>query len=182
MSHKAPGPLFFTLYINYIFTPLEQCKAPICFWWHTEIPAKSQTRPQFIIFSKSRKPISPAHKIWSFNGTTIERVPSYKYLGKWPDDSLLKLMYFEIFKRISKTVCLSRIRPCPTLENRKLIVQSTIPSFSDYGDIVYMHAAPSVLKQLDTVISLDTPNMILENCLLAFLPPIDGMLLKKLLN
>jgi hypothetical protein len=45
-----------------------------------------------------------------------------------------------------------------------------------------MHAAPSVLKQLDTVISLDTPNMILENCLLAFLPPIDGMLLKKLLN
>ena len=125
VSHKAPGPLFFTLYINYIFTPLEQCKAPICFWWHTEIPAKSQTRPQFIIFSKSRKPISPANKICSFNGTTIERVPSHKYLGIWPDDRLsfkthvleLKVeKYFNLKKVKVKLGSLYRIRPCLTVK------------------------------------------------------------------
>ena len=36
-------------------------------------------------------------------------------------------------------------------ENRMEIVQSTILSVLDYGDIVYMYAAPSTLKLLDSV-------------------------------
>src|SRR4029434_3433276 len=40
---------------------------------------------------------------------------------------------------------------CFTFENRMEIVQSTILSVLDYGDIVYMYAAPSTLKLLDSV-------------------------------
>ena len=44
-----------------------------------------------------------------------------------------------------------RFRTHTQRHNRMEIVQSTILSVLDYGDIVYMYAAPSTLKLLDSV-------------------------------
>lgn len=44
-----------------------------------------------------------------------------------------------------------RNQSCLTLESRRKIVQATLLPVLDYGDIIYMHAAASALKPLDSV-------------------------------
>ena len=60
------------------------------------------------------------------------------------------LNVLDLAKKVKiKLGALYRIRSCFTFEME--IVQSTILSVLDYGDIVYMYAAPSTLKLLDSV-------------------------------
>src|SRR4029434_4334144 len=104
----------------------------------------NESKTKFMIFSNGRHNVPPGHRICTRSGTNIEQVLCYKYLGIWLDDRLsFKSHVLDLAKKVTiKLGALYRIRSCFTFENRMEIVQSTILSVLDYGDIVYMYAAP----------------------------------------
>ena len=80
-----------------------------------------------------------------------DRVPAYKYLAIWIEEKLsFKKHVDEIKKLIIKLGFVYRNRACLSLHCRKQIIQSTFIPVIDYGDIIYINAATSVLKPLDT--------------------------------
>src|SRR4029434_3020644 len=169
------GPVLFSLYINNICDHLEHCKvhfyaddtilypsAPsidqaVSNLQHAfdcvQDSLKSlklmlnESKTKFMIFSNGRNNVPSTHRICTRSGTNIEQVLCYKYLGIWLDDRLsFKSHVLDLAKKVKITLgALYRIRSCFTFENRMEIVQSTILSVLDYGDIVYMYAAPSTL-------------------------------------
>ena len=175
------GPVLFSLYINNICDHLEHCKVHFYAddtILYASAPSIDQavsnlqhafdcvqdslkslklmlneSKTKFMIFSNGRNNVPSTHRICTRSGTNIEQVPCYKYLGIWLDDRLsFKSHVLDLAKKVKiKLGALYRIRSCFTFENRMEIVQSTILSVLDYGDIVYMYAAPSTLKLLDSV-------------------------------
>ena len=95
--------------------------------------------------------------IFTLTGTPIERVSNNKHLGIWIDDKL----YFnnnisELIKKLkSKLSFFYCNRAFFTLNCRKQLVQVTLLPVLDYVDIIYMHAAVSILKPLDAVYYLN---------------------------
>src|SRR4029434_5335445 len=111
----------------------------------------NESKTKFMIFSNGRNNVPPTNRICTRSGTNIEQVPCYKYLGIWLDDRLsFKSHVLDLAKKVKLNWALL-IRSCFTFENQIEIVQSTILSVLDYGDIVYMYAALSTLKLLDSV-------------------------------
>ena len=106
-----------------------------------------------MVFSRKLNAISTASDLNTLEGACIERVASYKYLGIWIDDKLsFKMHITELISKIKpKLAFLYRNKACFDSESRKQVIQATILSVLDYGDIVYMHAAHSSLKPLDAV-------------------------------
>ena len=87
------------------------------------------------------------------DGTQIERVPAYKYLGLWLDQKLTFKPHIDLLavKLRQKIGYLYRNHSSFPLSARKQIVEATFLSVLDYGDIIYMHASATALKVLDTV-------------------------------
>lgn len=88
----------------------------------------------------------------TLKGAQIEQVP-LKYLGIWTDDELSFKTHIEkqTKKLRIKIYFLYRNKSCHTFETRRKIVQASLLPVLDYGDIIYMHAAASVLKPLDSI-------------------------------
>lgn len=83
-------------------------------------------------YTKSRiAPSSTAQSIFTLDGKCVENVSSYKCLGLWIDEKLTFKVHIE------KLV-------------RKLISATFLPVL-DYGDVIYMHTASTLLHTLDTV-------------------------------
>lgn len=86
-------------------------------------------------------------------GTVIELVSSYKYLGFHVDERLN--FKYHILNLVSKLrVKLGfyfRNRSCFSLGARKRLVSATFLPLLDYGDVLYMHAPVTCLRSLDTV-------------------------------
>ncbi len=80
-------------------------------------------------------------------------VLEYKYLGIWIDYK------FSFKHHIDNLACklgqkvgfLYRNKSCFPMFCRKRIVEATLLSILDYGDVIYRHAAASTLKNLDSV-------------------------------
>ena len=91
--------------------------------------------------------------ISSVNGSMIERVSEYKYLGIWLDDKLsFKFHIVDLVSKLrQKLGFLYSNKLCFPNSSKKAIIEATFLSVLDYGDIIYRSAAPSLLKQLDTV-------------------------------
>uniref|UniRef100_A0A8C6V4C6 Reverse transcriptase domain-containing protein n=1 Tax=Neogobius melanostomus TaxID=47308 RepID=A0A8C6V4C6_9GOBI len=108
-------------------------------------------KTKYMLFSK-RQEVQPLN-IHTFDGTVIERVSSYKYLGFWLDEKLtFKTHVSKLCRSLkSKLSFYYRNKSCIPLNYRKEIVQATFLSVLDYGDTVYMHTSLSVLKPLDAV-------------------------------
>ena len=87
----------------------------------------------------------------SLDGSRINQVSAYKYLGTCLDDKLsFKMHVDKLCKRLKiKLGFFYRNRTCLSSTNRRQIVQATFTSVIDYGDIIYMHAMASTLKSLD---------------------------------
>ena len=81
--------------------------------------------------------------ISTLNGTPIERVSNYQYLGIWIDDKLsFKIHIYELTEKLkSKWSFFYRNISCFTLKYRKHLVQATFSPLLDYADVIYMHAA-----------------------------------------
>ncbi len=78
--------------------------------------------------------------IQTLNGTQIEIVASYKYLGIWLDDKLTYSFHIDsLLKNLRPTLGFYfRLKKVYFIA-RKRLVESTLLSVLDYGDIIYMH-------------------------------------------
>ncbi len=83
----------------------------------------------------------------------IERVSCYNYLGFLLDEKLsFKPHVDNLVKKMRvKLSFYYRNKACFNLKARKELVAATFLSVVDYGDILYMHEAKSVLRSLDSV-------------------------------
>ena len=105
-------------------------------------------------FTKSRSSLTPTSlNISTLEGKCIEKVSAYKYLGIWIDEKLTFKVHIEnlVRKLRVKLGFYFRNRSCFSLQARKRLINATFLPVLDYGDVIYMHAASSILQTLDTV-------------------------------
>lgn len=102
-------------------------------------------------FTQSRS--SPNINVSTLDGTEIEGVSSYKYLGIWLDDKMSLGVHIEsLCKKLRpKLGFFFRMRKCFPYLARRRLVQSTFLSVLDYGDTLYMHSSLFLLKKLDVL-------------------------------
>ena len=175
------GPILFTIYINEIVSSLHDChvhlyaddtilyctaastvlaieKLQLSFnvlqnSFHNLKLTLNDNKTKFMVFSKSKNTNFSNLLITTTNGSNIERVSEYKYLGLWLDDRLNFKYHIDklVVKLRQKIGCLYRNRASFPMICRKRIIEATFLSVLDYGDIIYQHAAATTLKPLDTV-------------------------------
>lgn len=109
-------------------------------------------KTKYMIFNRTHRKDTDI-TISTLCGSEIERVGSYKYLGIWLDEKLAFNVHIDqLLKKLkSKLGFFYRFKNCFPYEARKKLVESTFLTIIDYGDLVYMHAASSVLRKLDSV-------------------------------
>ena len=106
-----------------------------------------------MLFTNGRVLSANATHLYSLNGTSIERVPHYKYLGIWLDEKLTFNMHIDILIKSlrMKLGFLYRNRACFPWHTRKRLIESLFLSALDYGDIIYRNASATTLRGLDSV-------------------------------
>lgn len=113
--------------------------------------ALNKNKTKYMIFTRSRS--CPDGNLETLDGTLLERVSSYKYLGIWLDQKLTFEVHINnLLKKLRPKVGFYfRLKKCFSFLARKRLVQSTFLSVLDYGDTIYMHAPLCLLKKLDAV-------------------------------
>lgn len=100
-------------------------------------------KTKFMLFSKS-KPISKNNllPITTSQGSEIEFVSQYRYLGILIDDALSFGPHVEqLVKRLKvKLGFYFRNKSCLSFEAKKRLVEATFMSVLDYGDVIYIYA------------------------------------------
>ena len=175
------GPVLFTIYINDIILPLKDCQAHLyaddtiiycnadsvqlaidklqlafdtlqyeLFKLKLVLNAK---KTKFMVFSRTRNSDHTSLRISAKNGTDIEMVTEYKYLGIWLDNKLSFRTHIDNLASTlrQKVGFLYRNRSSFPLICRKRVIEAVFLSVLDYGDVIYKAAAPSTLKSLDSV-------------------------------
>ena len=106
-----------------------------------------------MIFSRAQNINYDFLHINTFNGSPIERVTEYKYLGILLDDQLtFKYHISDLTTRLRQKIgLLYRNKISFPKICRKRIVEAVFMSVLDYGDVIYRNAAPTTLLPLDTV-------------------------------
>ena len=106
-----------------------------------------------MLFSMAKRVDFTKLLISTVDGSTIERVTEYKYLGFWLDEKLsFKTHVVNLASKLRQKVgFLFRNRCCFPLFCRKRVVEAVFLSVLDYGDVIYRHAPAATLKQLDSV-------------------------------
>ena len=91
--------------------------------------------------------------LMALDGTIIEVVDTYKYLGIWLDKDLnLKYHISYLSKKLKFIVSfLYRFKSCFSVTARKRLVNSLFLSQLDYGDTIYRIACPTTLAKLDPI-------------------------------
>ena len=103
----------------------------------------------------SRKGSAPflPQEIKTLDGTVLDQVTEYKYLGIWLDNTLS--FSHHINKLQSKIKCklgfLYRMRSTFTSAARLTLVQMVILPMLDYGDVIYRSACKGSLQKLDVL-------------------------------
>ena len=108
-------------------------------------------KTKYMTFSRSRANTA-VPPILTLEGTCLDKVASYKYLGIWIDEKMAFDVHIgNLLRKLRpKLGFFFRLRKCFPSEARKRIVQSSFLSVLDYGDVIYMHASSSLLKKLDS--------------------------------
>lgn len=111
----------------------------------------NSNKTKYMLFTNSQTHSLP--QISTLQGQGIERVMSYKYLGFLLDEELsFNSHVIRVVQKLKlKLGFFYRNKACFNLKARKELVAVTFVSVLDYGDILYMHAAKSVLRSLDAV-------------------------------
>ena len=175
------GPVLFTIYINDIVSSLNGCQAHLyaddtvvyCIADSVQLATENlqlsfialqealtklrlvlnASKTKCMLFSRARKTELNKLHISTINGTNIERVSEYKYLGVWLDEKFTFKFHVDNLaaKLRQKIGFLYRNRSNFPLVSRKKVVEAVFLSVLDYGDVIYRHAAASTLKPLDSV-------------------------------
>ena len=109
------------------------------------------TKTKCIIFDRKHALSSSAPKIFCADGSELEFVSCYKYLGLWLDSSLsftthIKHLQSKVKARLS---FLYRNKSSFTRAAKHTLVKLTILPIFDYGDTIYRSASQSTLSRLD---------------------------------
>uniref|UniRef100_A0A3B3CX90 Reverse transcriptase domain-containing protein n=1 Tax=Oryzias melastigma TaxID=30732 RepID=A0A3B3CX90_ORYME len=109
------------------------------------------TKTKIMWFGKKGHLPSPPPSITTLDGTPLEQVTNYKYLGIWLDDTLSFSTHIHHLqsKVKSKIGALYRMRSSLTFSARRTLVQTTILPILDYGDVIYRSASKHLLQKLD---------------------------------
>ena len=91
--------------------------------------------------------------ISTLDGTPIEWVERYKYLGIWFDKHLnFKFHVDSLSKKLKSTLSFFyRLKRCFACSSRKQLVTGIFMSQLDYGDNIYRFACSSTLAKLDPI-------------------------------
>lgn len=110
-------------------------------------------KTKLMMFSKAKPKVLNLPPIPTLQGTEIESVLQYKYLGILIDNSLsFKPHIVELLKKLRiKLGFFFRNKSCFSYEAKKRLVSATFLSVLGYGDVVYMNASSQCLHSLDTV-------------------------------
>jgi hypothetical protein len=106
-----------------------------------------------MLFSRAHKNNSEDLSICTLDGVHIDGAPAYKCLGIWIDEKLsFKKHTDEFAKKLRiKMGFFYRNRSCLSLNSRKQIIQLSLLSMLEYGDIIYVNTAVTSLDPLDAV-------------------------------
>ena len=174
------GPILFTIYINNLCVGLDSARVHLYAddtVLYTSAPsvktavdnlqsafsilqasllslrlALNEKKTKYMVFTRTRSSL-PNVEVSTTNGTLLERVKTYKYLGIWLDEKLnYETHIAHLLKKLRpKLSFYFRLKKCFPIAARLRLVQSTFLPILDYGDILYMHASTSLLKKLDVV-------------------------------
>ena len=110
-------------------------------------------KTKLMLFTKAKSKPSDLPPITTLQGSVIESVSQYKYLGIIIDDALsLKPHIQQLLKKLKiKLGFYFRNKSCFTFEAKKRLVAATFLSVLDYGDVLYTNASSKCLQSLDTV-------------------------------
>ncbi|KAJ8287209.1 hypothetical protein GJAV_G00048920 [Gymnothorax javanicus] len=108
-------------------------------------------KTKVMLFSNSKCVPDALHSIVSLQGTPIELVSNYKYLGIHIDDGLsFKIHVDNLLKKLKmKLSFFFRNKSCFSFAAWKRLVAATFLPHLDYGDVLYMYAPASCLQLLD---------------------------------
>ena len=110
-------------------------------------------KSKLMIFSNGKKLTSFLPNICTVQGTDIERVTTYKYLGFIIDQNLSFKSQTEnvVSKQNIKFCFFNREKSCVSFQTRTYLISATFLPVLDYGGLLYMKASEQCLKTLDTV-------------------------------
>uniref|UniRef100_A0A3B1IPA0 Reverse transcriptase domain-containing protein n=1 Tax=Astyanax mexicanus TaxID=7994 RepID=A0A3B1IPA0_ASTMX len=108
-------------------------------------------KTKLMLFSRSLNSDVNCVNFTTLAGSTIERVTEYKYLGIWLDETFKPHINKLVSKCRQKLGYLYRNKACFPMHARKTIVEATLLSVLDYGDVIYKYESASSLKLLDPV-------------------------------
>lgn len=110
-------------------------------------------KTKLMLFSNAKSKSRNLLPITTSQGSEIESVSQFKYLGILIDDSLsFKPHIQQLVKKLKlKLGFYFRNKSCFSFEAKRRLVAATFLSVLDYGDVIYMNASITSLKLLDTV-------------------------------
>ncbi len=109
-------------------------------------------KTKYRVFSRAKE-TDRNFQIYSLNGTLIEKIPHYKYLGIFiiDDKFIFKYHIDHLSEKLRMQLgFLDRNRSCFPFYCGKQIMEATFLSVLDYGDVIYRHAPISNLKYIDS--------------------------------
>lgn len=113
----------------------------------------NSSKTKCMIFNRSQTTPFCLKNITTLDGSKLEYVEKYKYLGVWLDPSLsfqthINYLQSKIKSRIG---FLFRNKASFTFSAKQSLVKMTIVPMFDFSDVVYRTASSSLLKKLDVV-------------------------------
>ena len=129
----------------------------VCFRHNSVAPVQPQAcvadKTKALFFSNKKKVPAVLPCILSAQGTPIESVATYKYLGTTMDETLsFKCHIDQLLRKLKlKLGFFFRNKSCFSFNARKRLVAATFLPLLDYGDVVYMNASAHSLHLLDAV-------------------------------
>ena len=173
------GPVLFTLYINDILSSIPNCHAHLyaddtILYSIADSADQANLQLSFnslqtaltdlklvlnarktktMLFSRATIDSQSNICILTKNGSAIERVSDYKYLGIWLDEKLsFKTHIDKLVKKLRQKIgYFYRNRSNYPMSCRRRVIEAVFMSVLDYGDLIYRQASATTLKPLDAV-------------------------------
>ena len=108
-------------------------------------------KTKLMLFTSSRARPQNVPSVVTLEGSVIQVVTSYRYLGFLIDDSLTfePLVRYLVKKLRLKLFVFFRNKMCFSFNVKKRLVAATFLSVMDYGDLLYMHTSVQCLNMID---------------------------------
>jgi hypothetical protein len=113
----------------------------------------NSSKTKCMLFNRTLPVPAKLTSILTLDGSRLDYVNNYKYLGTWLDNSLSFQFHInELQARIKSRIgFLFRNKASFTYAAKLTLVKMTVLPILDFGDVIYRSASTSILKRLDVV-------------------------------